>query len=406
MKFNNTFFFSPKFLNLNKNLDYIKCLTKCENSGKNLFKELEEGSNEILNSFKSDYQKRIKLLKKKIIYDPRKIHVIIGMGGSSSGAKAISSYLGKNIIFFDNLDFNYFYNFLEKEDIFNFNYFVISKSGDTFETLALLNLLVKTILKKKKKYLIKKIIYIISDKKRSFLTNFANKYKLTFIEHNKLIGGRFSIFSETALLTLNLTSEKIYKSSEFFLKILKHKSHNLSPTTGASLVYYFWKKKKFSTYVNLIYDYRLKHFSYWFHQLHAESLGKKSSGLLPFTSICPKDHHSMMQLFIDGPRDKIFNIFKPTKKKYESFTNLGFSNIEKYTPSSLIQKQCDAVINCFKENKIPHRVIEFKEDYSDKNIFDILSYFTLETIILGYAAGINPYNQPSVQKIKDKIFKY
>ena len=159
-------------------------------------------------------------------------------------------------------------------------------------------------------------------------------------------------------------------------------------------------------YCNLIYNYRLKHFSYWFHQLHAESLGKNENGMTPITSICPKDHHSMMQLFLDGPKDKLFNIFSPPDENYyEEFINLGFRNIENFTPLNLLKKQFNSVVKTFFEKNIPHRVINISDHKNPINLIELFSYFILETILLGYMMNINPYDQPAVQLIKDKIFK-
>jgi len=155
-----------------------------------------------------------------------------------------------------------------------------------------------------------------------------------------------------------------------------------------------------------LYNYRLKHFSYWFHQLHAESLGKEGKGMTPVTSICPKDHHSMMQLYLDGPRDKFFNIFSPPDEVYyESFVKQNFVSIESYSPSALLDKQFKSVINVFYDKKIPHRVINISNHKDPLNLIELFSYFILETILLGKMIGIDPYNQPAVQLIKEKIFK-
>jgi len=153
-----------------------------------------------------------------------------------------------------------------------------------------------------------------------------------------------------------------------------------------------------------LYNYKLKHFSYWLHQLHAESLGKNKAGLTPFTSICPKDHHSMMQLYLDGPNDKFFNIFSPQDENYfDKFDSLGFENIEKYTPRELLNKQFSSVVDVFQEKNIPCRVINISDHSNPANIIELFSYFLIETIILGNLSGLNPYDQPAVQLIKNKI---
>jgi glucose-6-phosphate isomerase len=182
---------------------------------------------------------------------------------------------------------------------------------------------------------------VITENKNSVLKNFADEYQVKFVEHNSNIGGRFSILSETGMLPFLNLNIKIEEASEKFLNFLND-NNELSPTLNVAVLMTCIQKYNLKIYCNLIYNYRLKHFSYWFHQLHAESLGKNGKGMTPITSICPKDHHSMMQLYLDGPKDKIFNIFSPPDENYyENFKNIGFKKIENYSPSGLLDKQFD-----------------------------------------------------------------
>jgi len=397
--FNLNFFFKKN--NFNKSDKYLEFFEKTKLACEKLYHEFENNNNEILKSFTSTYQKKIRELKKKINIKDKK--AVIGFGGSSSGAKALANYLGKKIIFFDNLDYNYFFNFLEKENIKEYTFFLISKSGDTFETLALLNLLIKTF-KKIKDFNIFESIIVVTDFKDSPLKIFCDQNQIQIIEHNSNIGGRFSILSETGILPFIEEELLVEQGSEKYLEYLKDHDSNLSIAKNAALILASVKKYNLDMYCNLLYNYKLKHFSYWFHQLHAESLGKNGFGLTPITSICPKDHHSMMQLYIDGPKNKFFNIFEHSEKIYfDSFSKEGFSSIEKFSPNGLLKKQFDAVVEVFSEKQIPFRIVKINNDEDPVNIIELFSYFLLETIILGYACGINPYDQPAVQLIKNKI---
>ena len=401
--FDNSFFLEKKYLNFRDDDVFKKNLQLSIKESEKLKKEYLDNENEILQSFSSEYQKKIRKLKNLIPHNNKK-KVVIGLGGSSSGAKALSFYLGDDTIFFDNLDFSYFKNFFETNNINNYVFFVISKSGDTFETLALLNLLIFESKKLNLSNFLSSII-IITENKNSLLKNFSDQNKIQLIEHNPKIGGRFSILSETGILPFLNLNLKIEDGSEKFIKFLGKENSN-SPTLNVAILKTCVDKFKLSIYCNLIYSYRLKHFSYWFHQLHAESLGKNGHGLTPITSICPKDHHSMMQLYLDGPKNKIFNVFSPPDEKYyDKFEDLGFRNIESYTPIELINKQFSSVIEVFREKNIPHRVINIQNHNDPINIIELFSFFLLETILLGKVLGINPYGQPAVQLIKDKIFK-
>lgn len=404
ISFDNSFFYSESGLNLNQDQNFKKNLKLAKNKADELIEEFSTGQNEILKSFTSEYQKKIRDLKKTVDLRGKK-KVVIGLGGSSSGAKALSFFMNDDIIYFDNLDFEFIKNFFLKNNIQDYFYFVISKSGDTFETLAILNLLVIES-KKNKNYDIFKSMVILTENKESILKSYCNKKKIKFIEHNSKIGGRYSILSETGMMPFIDNDFKVEEGSEKFIKILNEDDH-LSPTNNIAIIFTILNQMNLGVYCNLIYNYRLKHFSYWFHQLHAESLGKNKFGMTPVTSICPKDHHSMMQLYLDGPRDKFFNLFSPPDETfYEKFGNEGFFNIEKYTPRSLLEAQFKSVVEVFSEKKIPHRIIQLHDHKNPLNLIELFAYFLLETILLGKMMGVNPYDQPAVQLIKKKIFEY
>ena len=404
ISFDNSFFYSESGLNLNQDQNFKKNLKLAKNKADELIEEFSTGQNEILKSFTGEYQKKIRDLKKTVDLRGKK-KVVIGLGGSSSGAKALSFFMNDDIVYFDNLDFEFIKNFFLKNNIQDYFYFVISKSGDTFETLAILNLLVIES-KKNKNYDIFKSMVILTENKESILKSYCNKKKIKFIEHNSKIGGRYSILSETGMIPFIDNDFKVEEGSEKFIKILNEDNH-VSPTNNIAIIFTILNQMNLGIYCNLIYNYRLKHFSYWFHQLHAESLGKNKFGMTPVTSICPKDHHSMMQLYLDGPRDKFFNLFSPPDETfYEKFGNEGFFNIEKYTPRSLLEAQFKSVVEVFSEKKIPHRIIQLHDHKNPLNLIELFAYFLLETILLGKMMGVNPYDQPAVQLIKKKIFEY
>ena len=128
----NSFFFNSKGMSLNNNNNYKKNLSLAKKVSDELHVDFVEKKNEILSSFTPDYQKKIRNIKKKLNINQKK-KIVIGLGGSSSGAKALSFFLRDDLIFFDNLDYEYFYNFFRKNKVEDYYYFIISKSGDTFE---------------------------------------------------------------------------------------------------------------------------------------------------------------------------------------------------------------------------------------------------------------------------------
>ena len=403
INFDNSFFFKKNKFNFNQNKSFKKNLGLAEKKSEEIFKEFSSGDNQILQSFTKGYQKKIRDLKQDLKLKGKK-KAVIGIGGSSSGAKALSFFLNDDISYFDNLDLEYFKNFFSKNSVSDYIFFIISKSGDTFETLALLNLLIIES-KKIKNYNIFESMVIITENKESILKSFSIKKKIKIVEHNPDIGGRFSILSETGMLPFVDLNLNVEDGSEKFIKLL-NKDSDLSPTKNAAIILTCINEMKLSIYCNLIYNYRLKHFSYWFHQLHGESLGKSNNALTPTTSICPKDHHSMMQLYLGGPKNKFFNIFSPADNNvYDNFSDEGFYNIENFTPNDLLQTQYQSVVSVFTEKEIPHRKIEISDHQNPINLIELFSYFILETILLGKMMNINPYGQPEVQLLKDKVFK-
>ena len=403
INFDNSFFFKKNKFNFNQNKSFKKNLSLAEKKSEEILKEFSSGDNQILQSFTQEYQKKIRNLKQDLKLKGKK-KAVIGIGGSSSGAKALSFFLNDDISYFDNLDLEYFKNFFLKNSVSDYIFFIISKSGDTFETLALLNLLIIES-KKIKNYNIFDSMVIITENKESILKSFSIKKNIKIVEHNPDIGGRFSILSETGMLPFVDLNLNIEDGSEKFINLL-NKDTDLSPTKNAAIILTCIHEMKLSIYCNLLYNYRLKHFSYWFHQLHGESLGKSSNALTPTTSICPKDHHSMMQLYLGGPKNKFFNIFSPQESNiYNNFSDEGFYNIENFTPYELLKIQYQSVISVFTEKEIPHRKIEITDHQNPLNIIELFSYFIMETILLGKMMNINPYGQPEVQLLKDKVFK-
>jgi len=391
---------------LKNKTEYKKNLKKCIIAAEKLNLEIEKKSNPIINSFDLVYQNTIK--KKRDQIQAKKKKLVIGLGGSSAGAKAINGYLGYNIDFFDNYDPSYVSNFLQQNDLSNFTIYIISKSGNTFETLALLNLVYQHLVKKNKTKEINNNICVIAEDSNNILLNFAKKNSIRVIFHNPYIGGRFSVFSETAMTLFETSPQIVTCSTERVVKRLKENNleDSMNPTINAAVLLSLKEINNLNFNVNLLYEYSLKNFSYWFHQLYAESLGKNNFSLTPMTSICPKDHHSMMQLYLDGPKDKFFNIYSPPDEiHYEEFLKENFYNIENYTPFGLLEKQFKSVREVFFEKQIPHRVIFLKDHKNPLNLIELFSYFLLETILIGKIIGINPYDQPAVELVKKKIFK-
>ena len=194
----------------------------------------------------------------------------------------------------------------------------------------------------------------------------------------------------------------IFKLRSKILEFLKHDNKkNLKKDTikFANLMH----SKKFNNLIFLNYSPELEKFSYWCQQLLAESLGKKRKGFLPMVSNVPKDHHSLLQLYLDGPNDKLFNIFSIEKKSKEKINlNKNISKdslLNKKNLSTIKNAQKNALIKAFKKKKIPFREFKIKS-INEEVLGKLFSFFIIETIFIAKLLNINPFDQPAVEQVK------
>ena len=380
----------------NNSTIYRKNFEKCCKIFENLLNTKE---NFFFDTLSEQYQKNLflkKILFKKILH--KKI-LVIGMGGSVLGSKMISSFfsLDKNYYFLDNLN-DVAVNDLIKKDLSMFTIFVISKSGQTLETLTNCNIILNSF-KKRKKNLSKN--FIIISEKNNILFNFAKKNSILFFEHHPNLSGRYSVLSDPGLLMFNLHYKKIILGINSVLK--GNLKKDLIKNTAAILS--LMKKSEIDTHVSLIYSNNLLNYGYWHQQLLAESIGKNGIDLTPIISECPKDHHSIMQLFLDGKRNKFFTFFKITDKKIDNSIKDHFNQkFRRNSLNNIINAQFNATISVFKKNLIPFRVILIDQKKSTQDLISLLVYSMMETAILCKAFDLNPFNQPAVEAIKKETY--
>ena len=321
---------------------------------------------------------------------------IIGMGGSILGSEAIYDFLKKKInkkfTFVDNLNSNA--DYFQNKNI-NLN-LIISKSGNTLETIVNANTLIKNNEKN----------IIITEDGDSYLTNLANKLKAEIFEHKNYVGGRYSVLSEVGMLPaelMNLNESKFKQFNNLIKK--KFFVNNLINNVAATLN--LIKDGKYTSII-LNYDEQSESLFKWYQQLVAESLGKKSNGLLPVISSMPKDNHSLMQLYLDGPKKSFYTFFNVLDNKVIKINNRNILNSDKYLRNQSVemvkQSQMLATERVFTSKKIPFRSFRIlKRD--EQSLGELFCFFILETILLGRALKVNPFDQPSVELIKKETKK-
>ncbi len=356
----------------------------------NLYGKIKDENNQVLKSLSTTYKDSFS--KKKLSKYKKYLNIrLIGMGGSSLGAQSIYDFLQhkikKNFLFINDLKTTQ--KVLDKKE--KYLNLIISKSGNTLETIANSNLLIN----KNQKNI------FITENKKSYLRTLANDLKSEVINHNNFIGGRYSVLSEVGMLPAELMglSSKKFRS---FNKLIKNNRFINLLITNVSNIYSLHKKKKFNSII-LNYDERSTSLFNWYQQLVAESLGKKSKGILPVISAMPKDNHSLMQFYLDGTKNNFFTFFfvkdKSTKKIQNKYLLKSHTYLKNKDLNDIKKSQFVATENIFKKNKIPFRSF-FLSQRNEETLGELFTFFILETILLGKLMKINPYNQPAVELIK------
>ena len=351
---------------------------------------------QLLNSLTKEFQYSYQ--KKKIKELQRYSEVnLIGMGGSILGAEAIYDFLKhkikKKISIYNNIQFQG----VPKSSKKKIN-LVISKSGNTLETVSNLNL----VLQKQKK---NKNVFLC-EKKNNFLSELAKKLKAEIFEHKNYIGGRYSVLSETGMLPAELMglNEKKFKRFNYLIKN-KYFINNLVQNV-VSIFGHVKKGKTNSVILN--YDEKSDNLFKWYQQLSAESLGKNGKGIFPIVSSMPKDNHSLLQLYLDGPKNNFYTFFSVKENNSQKFNNSNlfgkYSILKNKNIYNILDAQKKATENIFRIKKIPFRSFEII-NRSEETLGEIFCFFILETILLSHLLKVNPFNQPKVELIKNETKK-
>ena len=302
-------------------------------------------------NYKYSYTKaQIKKFKKFSIFR------LIAMGGSTLGVEAIYQFLQnktkKKFIFINNLVPN-FSNYEKSKGAVNL---IISKSGNTLETISNLSVLLNKNQKDKNIF--------ITEKKNNYLLNLAHKFKAEIFEHKNYIGGRYSVLSEVGMLPAELMGLNEKKFKSFNLLINNNNFLNkLINNVNATLK--FIKQGKFNSII-LNYDVKSENLFKWYQQLIAESLGKKSKGILPIISTMPKDNHSLLQIYLDGPKKNFFTFFNVLEKNSEIINKKNILNTHSYLKNKsffqILNSQKRATQMIFKKKNCHLEVLNYSEE--------------------------------------------
>lgn len=351
--------------------------------------------------------------------------VILGTGGSSLGGQTLAQLKdygipclstfreAPRIHFLDNLDPVTFSLFLQKLPLDTSRFLVISKSGGTGETLIQTITVLAAYKEAGQEASISNHIFGLSEPRKNSqknaLRDLLSPFGVHFLDHHTGVGGRYSVLTNVGLLpaaTLGLDVAAIRQgAAQAYAPILDNSSFQDIPSAqGAALnVAAVLEGKNIA--VLMAYGDRFERLTRWWVQLWAESLGKDGKGTQPVAAIGPVDQHSQQQLYLGGPRDKLFTILTMDFKGKGSSLNPELSHqahedaFSGHTIGDFVSAQGKAAADTFAKNGCPTRRIHI-ETLNEISMGELLMHFMLETILAGYAIGVDPFDQPAVEEAK------
>ncbi len=373
----------------------------------------------------SDLIEKTKELANK--FSSKKHFVQIGIGGSALGPQMLVSALRSNwdmsFSLLDNTDADYIHDELNKIDITQALFYVVSKSGGTAETIAGYSI-ARTLLQAAgiQKQDFKDYFVFCTDPTSGQLRKHVNDNGYYCLEVPSNIGGRFSVLSPVGLLPaqmLGIDIAKLFAGANALKAQLLEENTSNNPLlqTAAHIAYLFTEASpSVNETVLMPYSSKLKDFSFWFVQLWAESLGKfsqedqKTTGITPVPAYGATDQHSQMQLFMEGTNNKTLFLLKVNKtaNDFKLESDLEFDSAQKlkpYTLNQLIKAQFEGTVAALKENK--RNIITLEIDtVSAENLGKLVLFFECLTALMGEYLKVDPFNQPGVELGKKYAFEF
>ena len=349
--------------------------------------------------------------------------VVVGIGGSALGTSAIYKFLkytnqfSKKLYVIETTDPLVICDEMEKIDLANAHFCIISKSGTTVETISVYKYIASIV------DIHSKNCTIITDE-GSLLESHAihNDIKVFHIPHN--VGGRFSVLSAVGLAPLAMIGVDIASLLEgarnIYDSFFNQEGYDTSLLKKAT--YYAQTANTYN--INCLFSYSevFREFNAWYVQLWGESLGKKQLhsqlhvGLTPVGLIGPTDQHSFLQLIVDGKRDKSVTVIKIANFENSlTIPNNSLKDLESldilngYKFSEIINMQADSIVESLLSLKhIPLDVIEVSQADAHA-IGELIYYYELLTALVARMLDINAYDQPGVEMgkiiLKEKLNK-
>jgi glucose-6-phosphate isomerase len=349
-----------------------------------------------------------------------KTFVVIGMGGSSYGAKALCALAynpfalapagGTILHFIDNIDPLTSDRILLGLDLSTTIFAIISKSGDTAETLAHALILIQETQTKLGDKAVRDHFIAITEPKDSALRRLAEQHCMTVLDHDAGIGGRFSVLSNVGLLPAKVAGLNIRAIRKGAAEVIYQTfSAPISETAKGAALNYALMQQGRTLAVLMPYCDRLDAFNTWYRQLWAESLGKGGKGTTPMRSLGACDQHSQLQLYLDGPRDKFISLILLGQAckgaALPTLSDPALAYLSGHTLGDLMEAEQRATAETLTRNQCPLRVFNLKQ-LDEETMGALMMHFMLETMIMGELLGVNTFDQPAVEEGKKLAREY
>lgn len=353
----------------------------------------------------------------------KKHFVQIGIGGSALGPQMLISSLStckdKTFSLIDNTDSQHLFDTLERIHLKDTLFYVVSKSGGTAETIAGYSV-ARQLLKKQgiSETQFSDYFVFCTDEYSGQLREHVAQNHYTSLVVPSDVGGRFSVLTPVGLLPaafMGLDIQKLFDGAESYKQQLQETQLSNNPLiTIAEQVIKLSDQCPMTVFMP--YSSKLKDLSSWFVQLWAESLGKysakqdKNIGLTPIPAYGATDQHSQVQLFMEGPNDKLIFLLNIKDKScdYSLDSDLPLESaqkLSKYTMNELLNAEFDGTLKALQENNRNVIAIEIPQ-LNEESLAKVILFFEALTVVVGLGLKVDPFNQPGVEKGKKYAFEY
>ena len=349
--------------------------------------------------------------------------VVLGIGGSSLGGATLAALVdgggtngggtrGPRLHFLDNIDPVSFDAALGRLDLARTGFLAISKSGSTAETMVQTLVVLDRLSERLGAENLATHVTCIAEATENPLRRIAAAHGLFCLDHDPGIGGRYSALSVTGLLPAAIAGvdvEAVRRGAGAVLDAVTGCAGGLeaTPVAGAALSVALVRERGISQTVLLPYVDRLDRLSFWFRQLWAESLGKEGHGTTPVNALGVVDQHSQLQLYLAGPRDKLFTVLVGDPRGRGGRVRAEIAGpaageldyLVGRTMGDLMAAEQQATIDTLIANGCPTRVIRFNA-VNEEVMGALMMHFILETIAAAQILGIDAFDQPAVEEGK------